>query len=190
QDIDLTPRILLSGDWENHVEETMLRLLHPGDTVIDLGSNVGYHTLNFCDAVTPAGKVYAFEPHPELMRLLEATIFINHFEELAELHCCAVADQPGTVTLAMPPDHLGSANIVPASAGRDYEAAYPIRLTVPAVTLDGTLGDRVAAVDLIHMDIEGAESLALRGAQQLIERSPALKIVTEWSLGIMAAHDI
>ncbi|MGE5271382.1 MAG: FkbM family methyltransferase [Thiohalocapsa sp.] len=190
QDIDLTPRILASGDWENHVEQTMRRLLRPGNTVIDLGANVGYHTLNFCDAAGPHGRVFAFEPHPEVMRLLAATIFINHFEDRAELHCLAVADTPGTLALALSPDHFGSGNLVPAGASRLYDDSYPIRLTVPAVTLDALLGERVAAVDLLHMDIEGAEPQALRGAAALIERSPSLKIVTEWSLGIMQAHAV
>jgi hypothetical protein len=43
-------------------------------------------------------------------------------------------------------------------------------------------------VDLIHMDIEGSEPRALRGAQAVIERSPKIKIITEWSVGMMSTR--
>jgi len=188
QDVDLTPRILANGAWELHVEQVMLRFVRPGDTVIDLGANVGYYTIILCAAVSPKGIVYAFEAHPDLVRLLKATIHVNGFGPLIELHGCAVSDQPGTLTLALSPDHYGSGNVVPGGSNAGYDEGYPIRLQVPAVTLDQTLGERIRAVDLMHLDIEGSEPLALRGAQALIERSPGIKIITEWSVAMMGAH--
>jgi len=188
QDVDLTPRILLNGTWELQIEETMLRFVRPGDTVIDLGANIGYYTIILCVAVAPEGKVYAFEAHPDLVRLIKATMYINGLSHLVELHCCAVSDRPGTLSLALSPDHYGSGNVVPPGFIPTYDENYPNRLDVPAVTLDATLADRIPAVDLLHMDIEGSEPLALRGAQTLIERSPRIKIVTEWSVGMMAAR--
>jgi FkbM family methyltransferase len=188
QDVDLTPRILANGAWELHVEQVMLRFARAGDTVIDLGANVGYYTIILCAAVAPKGIVYAFEAHPDLVRLLKATIHVNGFGPLIELHGCAVSDRPGTLTLALSPDHYGSGNVMPGGSDPGYDEGYPIRLQVPAVTLDATLGERVRAVDLMHLDIEGSEPLALRGAQALIERSPGIKIITEWSVTMMAAH--
>jgi FkbM family methyltransferase len=188
QDVDLTPRILLNGTWEMHVEETMLRFVRPGDTVIDLGANVGYYTIILCAAVAPEGKVYAFEAHPDLVRLIAATMYINGLGHLVELHCCAVSDRPGTLSLALSPDHYGSGNVVPPGFIPTYDDNYPSRLDVPAVTLDAALADRIGAVDLLHMDIEGSEPLALRGARTLIERSPGIKIITEWSVHMMAAR--
>lgn len=188
QDVDMTPHILLHGTWEAHVEQTLLRFARPGSVVIDLGSNVGYYTIALCSAVEPSGRVYAFEPHPQLMRLLQATLFVNGLLHLIELHACAASDGPGNLILASSPDHYGSGNISPSQPDAGYAADYCERVEVPAVTLDAALGDRVASVDLMHLDIEGAEPLALRGAQSLIERSPNLKIVTEWSVGMMAAR--
>ena len=188
QDVDITPRVLLDGTWELHVEATMLRFMRPGYTVIDCGANIGYYTIILCAAVAPQGKVYAFEAQPDLVRLLKATIYINGLGHLIELQCCAVSDRAGSLILAQSPDHHGSGNVVPGHFIPTYDDNYPIRIEVPAVTLDAALGDRVGAVDLIHMDIEGSEPLALRGAQALIERSPGVKIITEWSVDMMGAR--
>ncbi len=179
---------MVNGTWELHVEQTMLRFVRPGDTVIDLGANVGYYTIILGAAVAQKGIVYAFEAHPDLVRLLKATIYVNGFGHLIELHGCAVSDRSGTLTLALSPDHYGSGNVVPTGFTPAYDEGYPTRLEVPAVTLDATLGERVRAVDLMHLDIEGSEPLALRGAQALIERSPGIKIITEWSVNMMAVR--
>ena len=56
------------------------------------------------------------------------------------------------------------------------------------MTLDAVLADRVHNVDLLRMDIEGSEPLALRGAETLIRRSPKIKIITEWSVGMMSSR--
>ena len=187
-DIDLTPGILLNGSWEPHVERTTIRQVRAGSTVIDIGANVGYHTIILGAFVAPGGRVFAFEPHPGLMPLLRANVHVNGLRHVVELSACAVADRSGSITLAWNADHCGSGNVSPGHSTPGFDADYPNRADVPVVTLDGALGDRVSQVDLIHLDIEGAEPLALRGARSLIERSPAVKIVTEWSVGMMSAR--
>lgn len=187
-DLDLTPRILLNGYWEPHVEQTIARFLRPGNTAIDLGANVGYHTLAMASAVWPSGQVHAFEANPDLTPLLVATMYANSFRDWEGAGCVklyegAVLDRAGTVTLASAPDHYASGHVMV-----DSGPGYSKRIEVRAVTLDGTLSDRVGKVDLIRMDIEGSEPLALRGAQNLIERSPAIKIVTEWVVEFMRSR--
>jgi len=187
-DLDLTPRILLDGRWEPDVEQTIGRFLHPGDTAIELGANVGYHTLAMAAAVGQAGQVHAFEANPDLTPLLVATMYANGFRGWdgvgrVNLHEAAVLDRSGVVTLASAPDHYASGHVMV-----DSGPAYSRRIEVPAVTLDSVLSERVGKVDLIRMDIEGSEPLALRGAQLLIERSPAVKIVTEWMVEFMRSR--
>jgi FkbM family methyltransferase len=115
-------------------------------------------------AVGPRGQVHAFEANPDLMGLLTATIYANDFSGWdrvgrVNLYEGAVLDKPGTVTLASAPDHYASGHVM-----IDSGPAYSKRVEVPAVTLDGVLSDRIGKVDLIRMDIEGSEPLALRGA--------------------------
>jgi FkbM family methyltransferase len=186
-DNDLTPWIALYGKWEPHVENTLLASLRPGDTVIDIGANVGYHTLVMANGVGSGGQIHAFEANPEAMRLLRATMSLNAFGWI-RLYEKAVLDRSGTFTLASDPDHFGSGHVITDRESSDYGASYSKRVEVAAVTLDAELAHQVGTVDLIHMDIEGSEPLALRGGQALIERSPNIKIITEWSVGMMGAR--
>ena len=187
RDNDLTPWIALYGKWEPQVENTIVVSLRPGDTVIDIGANVGYHTLAMANAVGSGGQVHAFEANPDVMRLLRATMALNNFGWV-RLYDKAALDRPGTFMLACDPDHYGSGHVITDRPSSDYGAGYSTRVDVAAVTLDAELAHLAGAVDLIHMDIEGSEPLALRGGQALIERSPNLKIITEWSVGMMGAR--
>ena len=121
------------------------------------------------------------------MRLLTATMIVNGLSSVA-LYENAALDKPGTITLASAPGHYGSGHLVNDAPSPDYDLAYSIRVEVAAVTLDAVLADRVRNVDLLHMDIEGSEPLALRGAETLIRRSPKIKIITEWSVGMMSSR--
>jgi FkbM family methyltransferase len=192
-DLDLTPGILRYGRWEPHIEQTIVASLRPGDTVIDVGANVGYHTLAMAGAVGSDGQVHAFEANPEVMRLLKATMFVNGFSDWnglgrVRLYENAALDRLGTIMLASAPGHYGSGHVINDVPSSDYGPRYSTRVDVPTITLDAVLADRVGMVDVIHMDIEGSEPLALRGGQTLIERSPKIKIITEWSVGMMAAR--
>jgi FkbM family methyltransferase len=184
-DLDLTPGIVLHGEWEPNVERAIVGSLKPGGIAIDIGANVGYHTLAMAATVGSGGQVYAFEANSEVMRLLRATIFVNGLRWVA-LYENAALDRPGTITLASAPGHYGSGHVINDGPSSDYDPAYSIRTDVAASTIDSILGDRVRNIDLIHLDIEGSEPLALRGSQTLIERSPKIKIITEWSVGMMS----
>jgi FkbM family methyltransferase len=185
-DLDLTPSIIRNGEWEAHVERAITRALRPGDVAVDIGANVGYHTLAMAAAVGSKGRVHAFEPSPDLLRLLRATIAVNGLDWVY-LHGTATLDRPGTVKLASAPEHYGSGHVIPDSSP-DHDPVYSVRVDVPAKTLDAVLAERVANVDLIRMDIEGSEPLALRGAETLIRRSSSMKIITEWSVEMMSSR--
>src|SRR5262249_5837059 len=159
--------------------------LKPGGIAIDIGANVGYHTLAMAATVGSGGQIYAFEANPEVMRLLRATMLVNGLDWVT-LYENAALDRPGTITLASAPGHYGSGHVINDGPSSDSDPAYSVRTDVAASTIDSILGDRVRNIDLIHLDIEGSEPLALRGSQTLIERSPKIKIITEWSVGMMS----
>ncbi|MBK1660778.1 FkbM family methyltransferase [Paracraurococcus ruber] len=187
-DVDLTPHLIQTGEWERHVEQALQRLLRPGQRAADIGANIGYHTLTLAAAVGPTGEVHAFEANPALHELLYATIFVNGATPWVRLHRSAVMDRPGSIVLAAQPMHFGSGNVVPAAGmPQQYHAEYSRQVEVPAVTLDAALPPGLA-LDLIRIDIEGSEPSALRGGEAVIRRSPNLRIVSEWAVGMMAAR--
>jgi FkbM family methyltransferase len=190
-DVDLTPTLVDGRPFEPHIEQAVTNAVRAGDTVVDAGCNIGYHTLVMAKAVGPEGKLFGFEANPEVYRLLHATFMVNHFTDFramgrAELFNEAVADRDGFLTLAVAPNNFGSGNLVTDDPMSDFGAEYTKRVQVKTVTLDEKLA-HVPKIDFLHMDIEGAEPLALQGARELLARSPEIIIVTEWSNHMMRA---
>ncbi len=185
RDIGMTPHIALHGTWEDEVEAALARLVKPRQRIIEVGANMGYHTIAMGHAIGPGGDLHAIEANPAALALLRDTLTVNGLNDVATVHGVAALDSPGDVEFAVDPQHIGSGHwALPTSVERTYTTSF----SVPAVTLDGLLLDRVGRVDLLRMDAEGSEPQVLRGAAQLIANSPNLRIVTEWSPGMMVVR--
>ncbi|MFG1675952.1 FkbM family methyltransferase [Micromonospora sp. NPDC049282] len=131
----------------------------PGDTVLDVGAGVGSEVRLLSRLVGPQGRVVAVEGHPRTFRCLRRAVALNGLSNVT-LVSCAVVDEPGTVRLdEHDQTHLRNAL---TSDGTDG-------VEVPGRTLAeiiSTLGlDRV---DLLKMNIEGAELPALRGSSDAL----------------------
>lgn len=178
EDLSVTPNLALTGRWEPHVAALLRRLLRPGDHVVEGGANVGAHTIAMADWIGPTGRLHAFEPLPEFRPLLERSLAFNRVDAQVTLHDAALLDREGLVELLQDPLHAGSAHL----AFEHTSTRYPRRIQASAITIDALLAATGGLpVDLIRLDIEGAETLALRGAEATIRRSPRLSIVMEWS---------
>ncbi|WP_439594309.1 FkbM family methyltransferase [Falsiroseomonas sp.] len=182
-DAGMTPEIILKGQWEPHVEAVLRRVLKPGMQVAEVGASIGFHTLVMGEAVGPTGHIHAFEPYPKVLPLLRNTISSNRFADRVTLHEMAVLHAPGDVFFAADPQQAGSAHLAIAVAAPSYSESF----AVPATRLDDALAD-LPSLDLLRMDSEGTEGLVLLGAQQLMERSPKLVVVMEWSPVMLAAR--
>jgi len=190
-DLDLTPTILETGTWEPHVEQAIRKAVQPGCVAIEAGANVGYHTLIMANAVGKAGAVHAFEANPLVMKLLRATMIVNGHCDFrgrgrVNLYGEAATAKKGSLILQFAPGHLGSGHLVTDMPSSDFGEEYSSRHEVPAVRIDDRLKD-LARVDFIHLDIEGAEPMALTGAEKLIDRSPGVKMILEWSADMIGA---
>jgi len=182
-DLGITPHIALTGMWEPSVERLLRRLLRPGQSAVEIGANMGYHTLVMAAAIGPTGRLHAFEAHPRTASLLAATIAINGLGAVITLHAQAALDRAGEVTFAEHPTHCGAFHL----AARQTTPDFTGRLTVPAIVLDEMLAE-LPAIHLLRIDAEGSEPLALRGAANLMARSPELILMAEWSPALMAAQ--
>lgn len=182
-DIGITPHIALTGEWERETEAVIRRLLRPGDTVIEVGANMGYHSLAIADSIGAQGHLHAFEANPDIFRLLDATIQVNGLSGRVTAHQAAALAQPGEVEFAIHPQHCGSAHL----AVPDDAPMYSRRARVPATSIDAALPD-LPPVAMVRMDAEGSEPLVLRGAAWTLARSPEAVLVMEWVPRMMSAY--
>jgi FkbM family methyltransferase len=184
-DLSITATIALHGHWEPQVAGLLRHLLRPGQHVVEAGANIGYHTVGMAAAIGHQGRLDSFEPVPELRRLIELNVMTNGVANRVRLHPQALLDRIGPVTLLQDPIMAGSAHLAIAHA----DGRYSRRIDAAATTLDAVLaGDGGRPVDLIRLDVEGAEMLALRGAQETLRRSPGVRLVFEWSPIMLAAR--
>lgn len=166
--VDLSDQVvgigILRGKYEADELDLVRRHVRAGDTVLDIGANIGFFTVNLAALVGDRGKVYAFEPSLRVAGLLERSVSENGFGDRVELKRAAVADRPGRLGLFVGHDtlNLSGSYLVRYKDSRDGEI-----LEVPGVQLDAEPLRR--PVSFIKIDIEGAEPLALRGARTLLQ---------------------
>ncbi|MBL9037736.1 MAG: FkbM family methyltransferase, partial [Archangium sp.] len=149
------------GEWAQSEIDFLSTLVSLGDTVVDVGANVGTHTTAFAHMVGPAGKVVAIEPQPAIFELLQNNVEQNGLRTV-EMHACAISDSAGTHELAIP-DYGRRHNSGVASLVTTQNSS----IVVPTKRLDDMGLERVA---LLKLDVEGWEHQALLGASALIRR--------------------
>lgn len=191
---------LLTNRHEAETTRVIDRLLQPGMTVLDIGAHVGYYTRRCAERVGPAGRVVAFEPHPRTFQTLLHNI--QHFSNVTPLQL-AVAEAEGTAELYdylmmsasgslhydekmrdLQQAQLAETDIAPRIATHFPVETYSVR-TRPVDDCLHELG--ITQVDVIKMDIEGAEIGALRGMRGTIAASPRLALVMEYNPQALAA---
>ena len=106
----MTPTILVIGNWETAETSWFLRIVKPGDTVVDAGANTGYYTLIGSRLVGDKGKVYAFEPEPANFELLQKNVRLNGLSNVV-LERKALSNRNGTLKLFIADKNKGDHRI-------------------------------------------------------------------------------
>ncbi len=152
--------------WEPNVSRTLEGLIQPGDTVLDIGANIGYYTLLFAQKVGAAGKVIAIEAHPRFASITQDHVRLNGHDNVRLMNV-AVSDRPGQVTLYEGP----STNIGSTTLRR--ESGFTPSAVVKALPIMDILEpEEVGRISLIKIDIEGAEIPVLGDLLDSIDRFP------------------
>ncbi|SMF43156.1 methyltransferase, FkbM family [Azospirillum oryzae] len=154
-------------DSDGYLLPHIISLIKTGDVVIDVGANIGDHTIAYLEAVGDEGTVYAFEPQPEAYECL-----IRNCGDRPTFFCAAALDQRKEVSINLL-DNRGASFIVEGSGGI---SGFPI---------DDLEIDKV---DLIKIDVEGAELKVLSGASRTISRCKP-KIVIEINRGHLSRFE-
>lgn len=173
--------IITHGEFEPAVAWAVQEHTKRGDTVLDIGANIGYFTLLACQLCGPKGHVYALEPNPDIFELLAASVKINAFARRATLHNSAAFKEDCELTLTWDEAAHGGARIKVSDQGRNSSRVA----TVEARALDGLVDASHLPVALMKIDTEGSEPYVFEGAQRVLDASPDCVVVTEWNPGFM-----
>jgi FkbM family methyltransferase len=178
-------RPAMSDSYET-AETTFIQAhLAPGHVFIDVGANIGWFTLKAAKQVGPTGKVYAFEPRPDSFAALTRSLAENHFEDIVAAHNLALSDQPGTLNIGWSKEGENSGGTWLLSDPA-VEALFLAETHRKSETVVVRLDDLIdpSRIDVLKIDIEGAELRALRGAEQLLRRHRPI-ILTEISAPLL-----
>lgn len=180
-------RILTGRHYEPGLCGTILRHLQAGQVAVDVGANTGLITALMAHRVGRGGRVFAFEACPDNVPKIGRTLARCGVAEGVEVVPVAVNDGM-TASVSLYPGRGESAsewNIVGRDAdGRETEAAG----SVPAVSLDRWF-DAGQRVDLVKIDVEGAESQVLAGMARILEQHRPTLVIELHSLENWQACD-
>ncbi len=149
--------------YEPHLTSRMARALQPGATFIDIGASVGFFTLLAATRVGPTGRVLAVEPSPTNCKLLCLSLLANAMGNVALFP--AAASDAEELLLYDAIDSNGMISPMPSDPGAEH--LIGTRTIVRSLVLDRQLRD-LARLDVIKIDVEGAEYRALKGATDLL----------------------
>lgn len=163
---------LISNGYEELTTEVFKTVIKEGDIVVDLGANLGYFTLLAAKLVGSKGKVYAFEPEPINYSLLLKNIELNGYDNVVAEHK-AVSNESGKVKFFLDKTHIGAHTIYQTSENGEF-------IEVESVALDDYFKDKKHPINVIKMDIEGAEMAALSRMDRIIRENQNLKMFVEF----------
>lgn len=162
--------IVKYGKYEPHLAKLIARLLKPGQTFLDLGANIGYHTLTAATRVGARGRCIAVDLNPDNCALLRASCEYNGFFHV-EVHEKAAAAETGVLSFFTTPNTGNSAllseNLRPRMPGEPQWFGQTEQ-QVEAIAIDDLIGH--GPVHLVKMDVEGSEAGAIAGMKSILTR--------------------
>ncbi len=182
-DVDLSSflewQLWVFGSYEEHLAEIFRYLIGPGDRCIDVGANIGIHTVRMARLVGPGGAVIALEPDEELARRNSANLLLNRLDNVRLIQAAASAACGQNAVLYRPgaqDSNKGRASLLP------HRYLTGSASTVPTARLDDVSDGPIA---LIKIDVEGHEAAVVAGAVRTIEASvPA--VIFEYAPELLA----
>jgi FkbM family methyltransferase len=142
--------------------------LEKGMVYVDVGANIGSHTINAARLVGSSGSVFAFEADPDTYRLLSKNIESNSLSNIVLKQTC-VSDHVGALSFYKHRDSAKSSIV---------DRGEKLSVTLPSDTLDNLIPVDTK-IDVLKVDVEGAELSVLRGARSIFEdkRRPSVVII-------------
>ncbi len=173
-------RYMRNGNPEVNVSLLVERLLHEGMTVVDVGANHGLFSMEAAHFVGSTGRVYAFEPTPELYAHLRKHLEVNHLKNVYLLEK-AVGSFDGNAKLRVHHECTGLNSL--ASQDLVWQGSTLIAdqvINVPICKLDTVVNsENISHIDILKIDVEGFELEVLRGARNILANHIVKYIILE-----------
>jgi len=151
------------GDLDRKITWICAQIVKSGDTVLDIGANIGLVTLWLARLVGKNGKVHAFEPNPELQNTLEKVLERNRLSNV-RLHQIALGSEQAELELRIPRFNAGGASLVRNKTLVDCAVHYvPVRCLSDIVA-----EEKIKSIRLMKIDVEGFEMEVMRGATEAL----------------------
>jgi FkbM family methyltransferase len=154
--------------WEPHIKAMIQQIVPAGSTCIDVGANLGMHTLAMSETTGPTGHVYAIEPQPVALKHLQlntAACSNVHIVTAAAGKACATK----AVRMCPPiPGNMGATSL-------DFKNAYGFGDLLDVITVDSL--PQPSPVAFMKVDVEGYEMYVLQGAANTIRRARPVMLI-------------
>ncbi|MDP4286114.1 MAG: FkbM family methyltransferase [Bacteroidota bacterium] len=159
-----------------------IKNINEGNIVFDVGANIGELTLLFSSAVGKRGQVHSFEPTPETFNKLSTIIKIANKKNV-RLNNKAVAQHKGNADFNVYEEEYSSWNTFAKRPLENYgiKIAPPLSIVVPVISIDDYCRENfIESIDLLKIDVEGAELNVLKGAERMFQEKKISQCVFEF----------
>jgi FkbM family methyltransferase len=183
---DLTSRynVFAGQRYEPNTTDFLISRLRPGNTFLDIGANHGYFSVLAGLCVGREGKVFAFEPNPAVVAGLRSHVSLNALDGRVEIVETAVSDEDNSKVeffVGVSTESSVYSSLVPSQfALQQGWLSNESKILVTTRTLDKWIADRASPrIDVIKIDVEGAELSVLKGMPQTLAVSKPRSIICE-----------
>jgi FkbM family methyltransferase len=164
--------IYLYGIYEPFILDLFSIYLKKGDTFLDIGANIGQHSMFAGAIVGEHGRVHSFEPIPRIYSQLNESVEKNNFQNRFTLHNFALGDHDHSLELFLEKNNIGGSSFV-EKTGRAEHITVHIKKGDDVLTSEKN-------ISLVKIDVEGYEYEVLEGIHETLVRHMPV-IILEFS---------
>lgn len=173
-----TGEFIKGSGHEFHTVQLMMGFANEGETYVEVGANYGDFSLQLSKKVGDQGKVYALEPGYKVYQCLNMSVNLNEITNIVTENL-AVLDEEQVITF-FEDDGNSLVSTISKNDGNQK---------VNATTLDKYFSGRETSLDLLRIDAEGSECKIIKGAENIINSSPNLKMFVEWQPSLLGKYE-
>jgi FkbM family methyltransferase len=183
-DLSITPRVI-TNNYERHVTKALETLVLPGFVVVECGANQGFHTLSMASMVSPGGRILAFEPDPRSLAVLRDNIRSHYLDSVVTVIPKAACNENQPLFFYCARSG-GQSSLFPLRADEGpwascYSSEQDSRIEVEGATIASVLAEHGLVPDLVRLDVEGAEPMALEGMWEHLENLLDIIVMFEYN---------